>query len=114
MKLFVVFLVSLITLALSYNGHTKYSSNLNGIYFLSSKSLSNSLNNGIELNRKVNTEGNVMKGIKNLISFKGWNGNQIFNKKDIAKLGLNVLLSYGFVSSNDVCNNSVGYTREKI
>jgi hypothetical protein len=39
------------------------------------------------------------KGIKNLFSGKGWNGKAFLTKEKFAKLGINCLLSYGFVSN---------------
>lgn len=41
----------------------------------------------------------VSDGLKNLLSGKGWKGKEFFTKESLAKLGLNVLLAYGFVSN---------------
>eukprot|EP01031_Cornospumella_fuschlensis_P035370 gene35370-42866_t len=42
---------------------------------------------------------NFVKGLKNLVTGKGWNGKSILTKDQLTKLGLNVLLAYGFVSN---------------
>ena len=40
-----------------------------------------------------------MYGLKNLLSGKGLNGKAGLKKEDFAKLGLNIVLAYGFVSN---------------
>lgn len=42
---------------------------------------------------------NFIQKIINLLSGKGFDGKVTFSSKDLAKLGLNVLLAYGFVSN---------------
>ena len=50
--------------------------------------------------QEVKPKDNVLSNITNLLRGRGWNGTStLLTKESIAKLGLNVLLAYGFVSN---------------
>jgi hypothetical protein len=50
--------------------------------------------------QEVKPKANVLSNITNLLRGRGWNGTStLLTKESIAKLGLNVLLAYGFVSN---------------
>eukprot|EP01039_Chlorochromonas_danica_P005058 gene5058-5556_t len=40
-----------------------------------------------------------MQGVVNLLQGKGWKGQGLFSKEQLSKLGLQMLLAYGFVSN---------------
>lgn len=52
-----------------------------------------------DINQQDNNKILFTQGIKNLLSGKGWKGKEFLTKESLAKLGLNVLLAYGFVSN---------------
>jgi hypothetical protein len=80
------------------NRINKHSSRIN-MHF--KKSLVPSSSTKLQMNEREINEwtANFFKGIKNLISGKGWNGKGFISKEQLTKLGLNMLLSYGFVSN---------------
>lgn len=51
--------------------------------------------------QEVKPKANVLSNINNLLRGRGWDGtsSKLLTKESIAKLGLNVLLAYGFVSN---------------
>lgn len=51
--------------------------------------------------QEVKSKANVLSNINNLLRGRGWNGTSstLLTRESIAKLGLNVLLAYGFVSN---------------
>jgi len=64
------------------------SSETNSVPVLSSNSLENK------------PKSNIMNNIQNLLRGRGWDGTSVLlSKESLAKLGLNVLLAYGFVSN---------------
>lgn len=52
-----------------------------------------------DINQQDNNKILFTQGIKNLLSGKGWKDKEFLTKESLAKLGLNVLLAYGFVSN---------------
>lgn len=64
--------------------------------------MTSSNRNEIEIKSDSNLQSNqnILINIKNLLSGKGWNGkSELLLKETVAKLGLNILLAYGFVSN---------------
>jgi hypothetical protein len=53
----------------------------------------------IDTSIQTKMDSSVLVNVKNLLSGAGWKGNYSLTRKSLAKLGLNVLLAYGFVSN---------------
>lgn len=47
----------------------------------------------------VPSSPSLLSNFKSLLTGKGWNGKHVLSREKLAKMGLNVLLSYGFVSN---------------
>lgn len=50
-------------------------------------------------NKGNKTKYNILTSLKSVLGGSGWNGKYNISKKSLAKLGMNVLLAYGFVSN---------------
>lgn len=53
----------------------------------------------IKDNSRRNQTISILQRVTSIAQGKGWNGKYVITKESLAKLGLNVLLAYGFVSN---------------